>query len=55
MRLRDFTKELNCSYIINSTIGLQPRVVDSIKEVAYGSRFDLGTNFWTKERRTLQL
>ena len=55
MRLRDFTKELDCSYIINSTIGLQPRVVDSIKEAAYGCRFDLGTNFWTKERRTLQL
>ena len=53
MRLRDFTKELNCSYIINSTIGLQPRVVDSIKEAAYGCRFDLGTNFWTKEAEAL--
>ena len=53
MRLRDFTKELDCTYIINSTTGLQPRVVDSIKEAAYGCRFDLLTNFWTKERRTL--
>ena len=49
MRLRDFTKELDCKYIINSTIGFQPRVVDSTREAAYGCRFDLGTNFWTKE------
>ena len=52
MRLRDFTKELDCKYIINSTIGFQPRVVDSTREAAYGCRFDLGTNFWTKGRLT---